>query len=95
MSDESNAQYSLVKILGIWTAAAVPMALLSWVVIQALAPDFKTERSSCPFSTDNGTVNRYWSHNHSLHPTPQAGGFAFDRYGWGILKSKRSNGRGG
>ena len=43
MSDESNAQYSLAKILGFWAAAAVPMALLSWVVIPALAPDFETD----------------------------------------------------
>ncbi|MEE9574277.1 MAG: CPBP family intramembrane glutamate endopeptidase, partial [Candidatus Neomarinimicrobiota bacterium] len=41
MSDKSKAQYSLAKILGIWAAAAVPMALLSWVVIPALAPDFE------------------------------------------------------
>jgi membrane protease YdiL (CAAX protease family) len=40
MSEETSAQYSLAKILGLWAAAAVPMALLSWVVIPALAPDF-------------------------------------------------------
>jgi hypothetical protein len=40
---QSDSQYSLTKILGIWALAAVPMALLSWVVIPALAPDFKTD----------------------------------------------------
>jgi hypothetical protein len=43
MSDERSAQYSLAKILGLWAAAAVPMALLSWVVIPALAPDFELD----------------------------------------------------
>ncbi|MGD2166352.1 MAG: CPBP family intramembrane metalloprotease [Anaerolineae bacterium] len=40
MAGELNNQYSLTKILGLWAAAALPMALLSWVVIPALAPDF-------------------------------------------------------
>jgi membrane protease YdiL (CAAX protease family) len=39
MSEETSAQYSLIKILGLWAAAAVPMALLSWVVVPSLAPD--------------------------------------------------------
>jgi hypothetical protein len=43
MSDQSDAQYSLAKILGIWAAAAVPMAVLSWMLIPALAPDFETD----------------------------------------------------
>ena len=33
----TERQYSLVKILGIWVAAAVPMALLGWVAHPALA----------------------------------------------------------
>jgi len=43
MPEGSSAQYSLAKILAIWTAAAVPMAVLSWMVIPALAPDFETD----------------------------------------------------
>jgi membrane protease YdiL (CAAX protease family) len=42
-SDEAvgrEEQYSLAKILGIWAAAAVPMAILSWIAFPALAPDF-------------------------------------------------------
>ena len=34
-------QYSLTKILGIWAAATLPMAILSWVVFPLLAPDFE------------------------------------------------------
>ncbi len=41
MEQENNvspiAQYSLGKILGIWTAAAIPMAILGWVVYPELA----------------------------------------------------------
>ena len=36
---QSNDQYSLAKILGIWAAAALPMGILSLVVYPALAPD--------------------------------------------------------
>ena len=43
MPGQSKAQYPLVRILAIWTAAAGPMALLSWVVIPVLAPDFETD----------------------------------------------------
>jgi hypothetical protein len=35
----AEGQYGLVKILGIWAAAAVPMGILGWVVAPALAPD--------------------------------------------------------
>jgi membrane protease YdiL (CAAX protease family) len=35
----TEGQYSLVKILGIWAAAAIPMGILGWVVAPALAPD--------------------------------------------------------
>ena len=40
---QSESQYSLVQILGIWIAAALPMAILGWVVAPALAPDFKSD----------------------------------------------------
>ncbi len=30
-STQSNSQYSLAQILGIWVAAAAPMAILGWV----------------------------------------------------------------
>jgi len=36
-------KYSLGKILGIWAAAALPMAILGWVVYPALAPDIGSD----------------------------------------------------
>ena len=36
---QTNDQYSLAKILGIWLLAAVPMGILGWIVAPALAPD--------------------------------------------------------
>jgi hypothetical protein len=33
---ETNDPYSLAKILGLWVAAALPMALLGWVAHPAL-----------------------------------------------------------
>jgi len=45
----TEGQYSLVKILGIWAAAAVPMGILGWVVAPALAPD-STEDPILPSS---------------------------------------------
>ena len=41
--EETPAQYSLAKILGIWAAAALPMAILGWVVFPAVSPDFKAD----------------------------------------------------
>ena len=38
-TNQSNAQYSLAKILGIWLLAAVPMGVLGWIVAPALSPD--------------------------------------------------------
>jgi membrane protease YdiL (CAAX protease family) len=35
----TEEQYSLAKILGIWAAVALPMAILGWVVYPALTPD--------------------------------------------------------
>jgi membrane protease YdiL (CAAX protease family) len=35
-----NPQYSLGRILGIWALAAVPMAVLSWIVFPLVSPDF-------------------------------------------------------
>ena len=35
----TGKQYSLVKILGIWAAAALPMGILGWVVYPVLTPD--------------------------------------------------------
>lgn len=40
---ERSNQYSLAHILGIWTLAAVPMGLLSWVVFPALSPDSRSD----------------------------------------------------
>lgn len=36
-------QYSLVKILGIWALATLPLAILSWIVFPSLAPDFESD----------------------------------------------------
>ena len=38
-----GGQYSLVKILGSWALAAVPMGILSWIVFPALSPDYRSE----------------------------------------------------
>jgi membrane protease YdiL (CAAX protease family) len=38
-SAERSEQYSLIKILGIWALAAVPMGVISWIVFPALSPD--------------------------------------------------------
>ena len=40
---QTREQYSLAKILGIWALAAVPMAVLSWVVFPAISPDFTSD----------------------------------------------------
>ena len=39
---ETKEQYSLAQILGIWALAALPMAILGWVVYPALVPDLET-----------------------------------------------------
>jgi membrane protease YdiL (CAAX protease family) len=39
----ANEQYSLGKTLVIWAAAAVPMAVLGWVIFPAVSPDFNTD----------------------------------------------------
>jgi membrane protease YdiL (CAAX protease family) len=39
----TEEQYSLAKILGIWAAAALPMAVLSWVAFPLIAPDFASD----------------------------------------------------
>ena len=36
---QTNDQYSLPKILGIWLLAAVPMGILGWIIAPVLAPD--------------------------------------------------------
>lgn len=36
-------QYSLSKIMGIWAAASLPMAILSWVIYPLVSPDFATD----------------------------------------------------
>jgi membrane protease YdiL (CAAX protease family) len=40
---ERMDQYSLWQILGIWALAALPMAILSWVVFPAVSPDFRSD----------------------------------------------------
>jgi membrane protease YdiL (CAAX protease family) len=36
-------QHSLVKILGIWAAATLPMAILGWIVFPLMSPDFESD----------------------------------------------------
>ena len=36
-------QYTLVRVLGIWAAAALPMGILGWLVAPALAPDIQAD----------------------------------------------------
>jgi membrane protease YdiL (CAAX protease family) len=40
---ETRDQYSLAKILGIWALAALPMAILSWIVFPAVSPDASSD----------------------------------------------------
>ena len=40
---QEENQYSLTKILGIWVAAALPMAILGWVAYPVLSPDFEAD----------------------------------------------------
>jgi membrane protease YdiL (CAAX protease family) len=42
-ASEAGEQYSLGRILGIWALAAVPMGILSWIVIPLVAPDFASD----------------------------------------------------
>jgi membrane protease YdiL (CAAX protease family) len=39
----TEEQYSLVKILGIWAAAAVPVGILGWMIFPAVAPNVETD----------------------------------------------------
>jgi uncharacterized protein len=41
--DSKTGQYSLWHILGIWALAALPMGILSWVIIPAVSPDFNSD----------------------------------------------------
>jgi membrane protease YdiL (CAAX protease family) len=40
---DTDGQYSLAKILGIWAAATLPMFILAWVVFPALAPEWEED----------------------------------------------------
>jgi membrane protease YdiL (CAAX protease family) len=42
-AEGTEVQYSLAKILGIWVAATLPMAILGWVVFPLMAPDFESD----------------------------------------------------
>ena len=41
--ERRSEQYSLATILGIWALAAVPMGILSWIVVPLVAPDFESD----------------------------------------------------
>jgi membrane protease YdiL (CAAX protease family) len=47
---QSNAQYSLAKILGIWIATAAPMGILVFVVNPALSPDIELDPLGAAYS---------------------------------------------
>lgn len=53
-------QYSLIKILAIWAAAAVPMAILGWVVAPALASGSPTGRQAFTTRVMALTVGLIW-----------------------------------
>ena len=40
---QGENQYSLAKIIGLWAAAALPMAILGWVVYPTLTPDLTAD----------------------------------------------------
>jgi membrane protease YdiL (CAAX protease family) len=48
--EETPPQYSLAKILGIWAAAAIPVAILGWIVAPALAPDLASDPIGAAFT---------------------------------------------
>jgi CAAX protease family protein len=41
--EQEKGQYTLGQILGIWTLAALPMGVLSWIVFPILSPDSKLD----------------------------------------------------
>jgi membrane protease YdiL (CAAX protease family) len=40
---EAIGQYSRTRIVGIWALAAIPMAILGWVIFPALSPGFRSD----------------------------------------------------
>lgn len=57
---ETTPQYSLAKILAIWAAAAVPMAILGWVVAPALTSGSPTGRQALTTRVMALTVGLIW-----------------------------------
>jgi len=47
---ETNGQYSLAKILGLWAAVAIPLGIMGWVVFPALAPDWGVDPMGVGFA---------------------------------------------
>src|SRR3712207_7981189 len=37
-----NPQYTLLRVLGVWAAAALPMGILGWIVAPALTPPIES-----------------------------------------------------
>ena len=60
--EATTAQYSLAKILGIWAAAALPMAILGWIVAPALAPDLASDPIGAAV-----TINEHFTANMARH----------------------------
>jgi membrane protease YdiL (CAAX protease family) len=40
---EIGGQYSITKILGIWALAAIPMGILSWIILPVVSPDSSSD----------------------------------------------------
>jgi membrane protease YdiL (CAAX protease family) len=40
---DKTGQYSLVKIVAIWAAAALPMAVLGWIIFPLVSPSYETD----------------------------------------------------
>src|SRR5678815_4030020 len=57
---EIREQYSLGKILGLWALAAIPMAILGWVVAPALAAGAPTGQQALTSRVMALTVGLIW-----------------------------------
>ncbi len=56
-----NPQYTLLRVFGIWAAAALPMGILGWIVAPALTPDIETNPVGAVFTRYGVlTVGLFW-----------------------------------
>jgi hypothetical protein len=73
----TEEQYSLAKILGIWAAAALPMAVLSWIVFPLVAPDFVPDPLGAGVTRVTSLIGFYHLHQPWGIPTAIPGGVLF------------------